>query len=203
MPEAAEERRSLSCGSISRLDWNFCLSAFCALTGDTAAGHAVSACGEIARPGGTGGWFVPVKFPTRECLRRKPSLVPLGGLDETGTRLWRGVSRYRQESPDVRRGGCQGALVKTLCRLCLSTYTWKILESILLSLFGAVAWKPPPFPPERSAFFRFRFPSFQVGPVLLYRRDRVPAVVSARDRLPVRMPRRRIRPGCGPGCIRE
>ena len=56
-------------GYKARLAWNFCLSAFCVLFGDTAAGHAVSACGEIARPGGTGGWFVPVKFPTWECLR--------------------------------------------------------------------------------------------------------------------------------------
>ena len=73
-------------GYKAHLDWNFCLSAFSVLTGDTAAGHAVSACGEIVRPGGVGGWFVPVKFPTWECLRRKPSLVPLGNLVEAGTR---------------------------------------------------------------------------------------------------------------------
>ena len=28
----------------------------------------------VVRPGGIGGWFEPVKFPTRECLRQKTSL---------------------------------------------------------------------------------------------------------------------------------
>ena len=92
-------------GYKAHLDWNFCLSAFCVLTGDTAAGHAVSACGEIVRPGGIGGWFVPVKFPTWECLRRKPSLVPLGSLGEAGTRSGtQSQDCLRWESPDFRRG---------------------------------------------------------------------------------------------------
>ena len=92
-------------GYKAHLDWNFCLSAFCVLTGDTAAGHAVSACGEIVRPGGIGGWFVPVKFPTWECLRRKPSLVPLGSLVEAGTRSgMQSQDCLRWESPDFRRG---------------------------------------------------------------------------------------------------
>ena len=92
-------------GYKAHLDWNFCLFAFCVLTGDTAAGHAVSACGEIVRPGGIGGWFVPVKFPTWECLRRKPSLVPLGSLVEAGTRSgMQSQDCLRWESPDFRRG---------------------------------------------------------------------------------------------------
>ena len=92
-------------GYKAHLNWNFCLSAFSVLTGDTAAGHAVSACGEIVRPGGVGGWFVPVKFPTWECLRRKPSLVPLGSLGEAGTRSGtQSQDCLRWESPDFRRG---------------------------------------------------------------------------------------------------
>ena len=92
-------------GYKARLDWNFCLSAFCVLAGDTAAGHAVSACGETVRPGGTGGWFEPVKFPTWECLRRKPSLVPLGSLVEAGTRSGlQSQDCLRWESPPFREG---------------------------------------------------------------------------------------------------
>ena len=57
------------------------------------------------RPGGIGGWFVPVKFPTWECLRRKPSLVPLGSLGEAGTRSGtQSQDCLRWESPDFRRG---------------------------------------------------------------------------------------------------
>ena len=105
LPKRAVKPRPSGRGYKAHLDWNFCLSAFCVLTGDTAAGHAVSACGEIVRPGGIGGWFVPVKFPTWECLRRKPSLVPLGSLVEAGTRSgMQSQDCLRWESPDFRRG---------------------------------------------------------------------------------------------------
>ena len=36
------------------------------LISTSAAGHAVSACGEIVRPGGIDCWFAAVKFPTGE-----------------------------------------------------------------------------------------------------------------------------------------
>ena len=105
LTQRAVKPRPSGRGYKAHLDWNFCLSAFCVLTGDTAAGHAVSACGEIVRPGGIGGWFVPVKFPTWECLRRKPSLVPLGSLGEAGTRSGtQSQDCLRWESPDFRRG---------------------------------------------------------------------------------------------------
>ena len=101
----------------AHLDWDFDFSAFCVLTGDTAAGHAVSACGEIVRPGGIGGWFVPVKFPTWECLRRKPSLVPLGSLGEAGTRSGtQSQDCLRWESPDVRRGRMSSKTPSDGCR---------------------------------------------------------------------------------------
>ena len=52
-----------------------------------AAGHAASACGEAVRPGGIGGWFVAVKFPTVGIFGENQAFVPPGSLDEAGTRL--------------------------------------------------------------------------------------------------------------------
>ena len=89
----------------SNLPKTFSLLLKLVLNVSQAAEHAVSACGEIVRPGGIGGWFVPVKFPTWECLRRKPSLVPLGSLGEAGTRSGtQSQDCLRWESPDFRRG---------------------------------------------------------------------------------------------------
>lgn len=72
-----------------------------------ATGHAVSACGEIIRPGGEiWDWFDTVKFPIAGILAMKTRPFSSGSLVEAGNyrRDQRTCALTQQESPALRQG---------------------------------------------------------------------------------------------------